>query len=86
MIKQLLLLMMLLVVAISSLRDSYKDDSGGSLLQTFWEENVVPVVGENDFYQLMLGNKIVVIWICIHHFSLTHCHRIYDTIIKSIYS
>ena len=57
MIKQFLLLMILLVVAISSLSDSYKDDRRGSLLQTFWEENVVPVVGENDFYQLMLGNS-----------------------------
>ena len=89
MIKQLLLLVILLVVAISSLCDVNKDDSGGSLLQTFWEENVVPVVGENDFYQLMLGKlqcSKFVIWtgrLLDVHQSL---HRIYDTIKKSIYS
>jgi hypothetical protein len=57
MVEKLLLMLQLFVVVNAS---NFTEDDGScvnSLLQTFWEENVVPVVGENDFYQLIFGNK-----------------------------
>lgn len=60
MIEKLLLMLLLVVVVVVVGASNTTEDDGScvnSLLQTFWEENVVPVVGENDFYQLIFGNK-----------------------------
>ena len=58
MIEKLLLMLQLFVVVVRASNTTEDDGSCvNSLLQTFWEENVVPVVGENDFYQLIFGNK-----------------------------
>lgn len=66
--KHLVLLMLVISIAASSVAQN-DEKSGGSLLQTFWEENVVPVVGENDFYHLMFGDymEIYLFILCLYY-------------------